>query len=480
MQDYEVVIGLEVHVQLATKTKLFCSCERAFGAKPNSNVCEVCAGMPGVLPVPNKKAIEYAIRMGLATNCTIENNSVFARKNYFYPDLPKGYQISQFEAPICTHGHLDIEFETKKGNSQKRVGITRIHLEDDAGKNIHSSNEPKSFVDLNRAGTPLCEVVSEPDMRSAKEAIAYLKQLYSIVVGLGLCDGNMEEGNFRCDANISLRPFGQEEFGTRTELKNLNSFKNIEKAIHVEIERQTDILFDGGTITQETRLYDADKNITKSMRSKEEAQDYRYFPDPDLIALKIDDATLQQIKDTLEELPTVCKARYIKELKLQEADADRLSSDRNLKNLFEDALKIHNSPKRLANIFQGMLMRELNQRNLQTSEIQISANALAELAKVIDEDIISSTIANDIFAELFDSKIMPQELIDKKGLAQVSDTSAIDSVLLEIMEANPTEVADYKAGKTKLQGFFVGQVMKKMAGKANPAMVNKALERLMK
>ncbi len=480
MQDYEVVIGLEVHVQLATKTKLFCSCAREFGADANTNVCEVCAGMPGVLPVPNKKAIEYAVRMGLATNCEIQNNSVFARKNYFYPDLPKGYQISQFEEPICTHGHLDIEYEAKQGNSQKRIGITRIHLEDDAGKNIHSSNEPKSFVDLNRAGTPLCEVVSEPDMRSAKEAIAYLKQLYSIVVGLGLCDGNMEEGNFRCDANISLRPFGQEEFGTRTELKNLNSFKNIEKAIHVEIERQTDILFDGGTITQETRLYDADKNVTKSMRSKEEAQDYRYFPDPDLIALKIEESELQGIKDTQEELPTICKARYIKELKLQEADAERLSSDRNLKILFEDALKIHNSPKRLANIFQGMLMRELNQRNLQSSQIQISACALAELAKVIDEDIISSTIANDIFTELFEGNVMPKELIDKKGLAQVSDTSAIDAVLLEIMEANPTEVADYKGGKTKLQGFFVGQVMKKMAGKANPAMVNKALERLMK
>ncbi len=480
MQEYEVVIGLEVHVQLATNTKLFCSCAREFGAEPNTHVCEICSGMPGVLPVPNKKAIEYAIRMGLATNCEIVNNSVFARKNYFYPDLPKGYQISQFEAPICSQGYLDIEVENKKGKELKRIGITRIHLEDDAGKNIHSSNEPTSFVDLNRAGTPLCEVVSEPDMRSAKEAIAYLKQLYSIVVGLGLCDGNMEEGNFRCDANISLRPFGQEEFGTRTELKNLNSYKNIEKAIYVEIERQTDILFDGGTITQETRLYDADKNVTKSMRSKEEAQDYRYFPDPDLIALKIEDSELQRIKDSQEELPTTCKARYIAELKLQEADADRLSSDRNLKILFEDALKIHNSPKRLANIFQGMLMRELNSKNLQTSQISISAKALAELAKVIDDDVISSTIANDIFAELFESNVMPQELIDKKGLAQVSDTSAIDAVLLEIMEANPAEVADYKGGKTKLQGFFVGQVMKKMAGKANPAMVNKALERLMK
>ncbi len=480
MSDYEVVIGLEVHVQLATETKLFCSCRREFGAEPNTHVCEVCSGMPGVLPVPNKKAIEYAIRMGLACNCGIENNSIFARKNYFYPDLPMGYQISQFEAPICSMGFLDIEVESGKKREQKRIGITRIHLENDAGKNIHSSHEPKSFVDLNRAGTPLCEVVSEPDMRSAKEAVAYLKQLYAIVVGLGLCDGNMEEGNFRCDANISLRPWGQEEFGTRTELKNLNSFRNIEKAINSEIERQEDILFDGGIIVQETRLYDADKNVTKSMRSKEEAQDYRYFPDPDLIPLYFSDEEFERIKNSQEELPALCKARYMADYKLQEADADRLSSDRNLKMLFENALALHNSPKRLANIIQGMLMRVLNQKELMTSQITMSAEALAELAKVIDEDVISSTIANDIFLELFESGIMPKKLIDDKGLAQVSDTSAIDAVLIEIMEANPSEVAEYKGGKTKLQGFFVGQVMKKMAGKANPAMVNKALEKLMK
>ncbi len=482
MQNYEVVIGLEVHVQLATNTKLFCNCAREFGAEPNKHVCEVCAGMPGVLPVPNKKAIEYAVRMGLATNCSIQNDSVFARKNYFYPDLPKGYQISQFENPICTLGYLDIEVagKNKKDLTTKRIGITRIHLEDDAGKNIHSQTEAKSFVDLNRAGTPLCEVVSEPDMRSSEEAVAYLKQLYAIVVGLGFCDGNMEEGNFRCDANISLRPLGQEEYGTRTELKNLNSFRNIQKAIECEIARQEDILFDGGTIVQETRLYDADKNTTQSMRSKEEAQDYRYFPDPDLIALHILQEDLDHWKNTQEELPAVCKERYIKDFKLQEADADRLSSDRNLKILFEEAIKIHNSPKRLANIIQGMLMRELNQRNLQTSQITITAEALAELAQVIDSDLISATIASEIFSELFESRIMPKVYIEEKKLAQVSDTSAIDAVLLEVMEANPTEVADYKAGKTKLQGFFVGQVMKKMAGKANPAIVNKALEKLMK
>ncbi len=475
MRDFEVVIGLEVHVQLATKTKLFCSCPRAFGQEANTQVCEICAGMPGVLPSPNKQAIEYAVRMGLATNCTINNHSTFARKNYFYPDLPSGYQISQFEAPICTQGFLEVE--TSKG--LKKLGITRIHLENDAGKNIHSANEPKSFVDLNRAGTPLCEVVSEPDMRSGEEALAYLKELYSIVVGLGLCDGNMEEGNFRCDANISLRPFGQEEFGTRTELKNLNSFKNIQKAIECEIERQEDILLDGGKIVQETRLYDADKNRTLSMRSKEEAQDYRYFPDPDLLPLTISDEDLQHWIDTQEELPAICKARYMKDYALSDADADRLSSDKNLKTLFEDSVKLHNNPKRLANFIQGMLMRELNSRTLQTSQISISAEALAELAKLVDDDTISSTIANDIFPALFENGIMPKKYVDEKGLAQVSDTSEIDSILLEIMEANPKEVEEYKAGKTKLQGFFVGQVMKKMAGKANPALVNKALARLM-
>ncbi len=475
MRDFEVVIGLEVHVQLATKTKLFCSCPRAFGQEANTQVCEICSGMPGVLPSPNKQAIEYAVRMGLATNCAINNHSTFARKNYFYPDLPSGYQISQFDAPICTNGFLEVE--TSKG--LKKLGITRIHLENDAGKNIHSQTEPKSFVDLNRAGTPLCEVVSEPDMRSPEEALAYLKELYSIVVGLGLSDGNMEEGNFRCDANISLRPFGQEEFGTRTELKNLNSFKNIQKAIECEIERQEDILLDGGRIIQETRLYDVDKNRTLSMRSKEEAQDYRYFPDPDLLPLTISQEDLDLWFSTQAELPKVCKARYMADYKLSNDDADRLSSDKNLKVLFEDALAIHNNPKRLANFIQGMLMRELNTKQLETSQISISAEALAELAKIVDEDIISATIANDIFSTIFENNIMPKQYVEEKGLVQVSDTSEIDAVLLEIMEANPTEVAEFKGGKTKLQGFFVGQVMKKMAGKANPALVNKALARLM-
>ncbi len=475
MREFEVVIGLEVHVQLATKTKLFCSCQRAFGMEANTQVCEICSGMPGVLPSVNKKAIEYAVRMGLATSCSINNHSTFARKNYFYPDLPSGYQISQFEKPICTEGFLEVE--TSKG--LKKLGITRIHLENDAGKNIHSSAEPKSFVDLNRAGTPLCEVVSEPDMRSSEEAIAYLKALYAIVVGLGLCDGNMEEGNFRCDANISLRPFGQEEFGTRTELKNLNSFRNIQKAIECEIERQEDILLDGGTIVQETRLYDVDKNRTVTMRSKEEAQDYRYFPDPDLLPLTFSQEELEHWIATQDELPAHCKERYMKEYKLSNDDAERLSSDKNLKTLFEEALVLHNNPKRLSSFIQGMLMRELNARQLQSSQIPLSAKALAELAKIVDDDMISPTIASDIFPVIFEGDIMPKAYVEEKGLVQVSDTSEIDAVLLEIMEANPTEVAEYKAGKTKLQGFFVGQVMKKMAGKANPSLVNKALARLM-
>lgn len=475
MADFEIVIGLEVHVQLATKSKLFCSCPREFGNDANTNVCEICAGMPGVLPVPNKQAIEYGVRMGLATNCSIHQSSYFARKNYFYPDLPKGYQISQFEEPLCKAGFLEIEGSFGK----KKIGITRIHLEDDAGKNIHSATEPKSFVDLNRAGTPLCEVVSEPDMRSAEEALCYLKELYALVVGLGLCDGNMEEGNFRCDANISLRPFGQAEYGTRAELKNLNSFRNIQKAIDCEVARQEDILLDGGVIVQETRLYDADKNRTLSMRSKEEAQDYRYFPDPDLIPLTISDEELAYWVEHQDELPSVAKKRYIETLKLSLADAEKIATDKNLKTLFEKALSIHNNPKRLANIIQGMLMRELNTRGLQSSQITISSEALAELAKIIDEDIISSTIANDIFPHLFESQVMPKAYVEEKGLVQVSDTSEIELVLKEIIDANPTEVAEYKAGKTKLQGFFVGQVMRKMAGKANPALVNKALAKCM-
>lgn len=475
MSDFETVIGLEVHVHLATRSKLFCSCPTTFGTEPNTNVCEVCTGMPGVLPVLNQTAVEYATKAGLALNCTINNDSVFARKNYFYPDMPVNYQISQFDRPLCEHGHLEIEVDGKR----KRIGITRIHMETDAGKNIHSATENKSFVDLNRAGVPLIEIVSEPDMRSPEEAIAYLKALHAIVVYLGITDGNMEEGSFRCDANVSIRPRGQEAFGTRTELKNLNSFRHVQKAIEYEVTRQQDVLEDGDKVIQQTRLFDSVKNITMAMRDKEEAHDYRYFPDPDLVPVHIAPEQMETWKSSLPELPNARRNRFVSQLKLPVPDADLLTAERVLADFFEQAVAVYAEPRKIANLMTGPLLRELNQRGVGLEQSAMRPEALAELARIIDSGLISSKIAQDVFPELFTSGAMPETYVREKGLVQVSDTSAIDAAVAEVLAENPAEVAAYKGGKTKLISFFVGQVMRKMRGKANPALVNEALARLL-
>lgn len=473
MALYEAVIGLEVHAQLRTRSKLFCSCSTAFGAAPNTNVCEVCSGMPGVLPVPNARAVEYAARMGMAVNCTVNPVSVFARKNYFYPDLPKGYQISQFETPICEHGHLDI---TVNGQT-RRIGITRIHMEDDAGKNIHSAGDNASYVDLNRSGVPLIEIVSEPDMRSAEEAVAYLKALHAIVVYLGVCDGNMEEGSFRCDANVSIRPMGQQEFGTRAELKNLNSFRNVQRAIEYEIARQQDVLEDGDAVVQETRLYDAVKNVTVSMRGKEEAHDYRYFPDPDLMPVRIAAEDLARWRADLPELPQARRARLMEQHGLSEQDAEVLTADRALADFFEAATAACGQPKKVSNMMQGALLRELNQRAVTVDAIAMRPEALGELVRIVEAGLISAKIANDIFGELLESGAMPESFVKERGLVQISDTSAIETAVDEAIAENPAEVDAYKGGKTKLISFFMGQIMRKTKGKANPALVTELLQK---
>ncbi|EGY26854.1 glutamyl-tRNA(Gln) and/or aspartyl-tRNA(Asn) amidotransferase, B subunit [Desulfovibrio sp. A2] len=473
MALYEAVIGLEVHAQLRTRSKLFCSCSTAFGAAPNTNVCEVCSGMPGVLPVPNARAVEYAARMGMAVNCTVNPVSVFARKNYFYPDLPKGYQISQFETPICEHGHLDI---TVNGQT-RRIGITRIHMEDDAGKNIHSAGDNASYVDLNRSGVPLIEIVSEPDMRSAEEAVAYLKALHAIVVYLGVCDGNMEEGSFRCDANVSIRPKGQQEFGTRAELKNLNSFRNVQRAIEYEIARQQDVLEDGDAVVQETRLYDAVKNVTVSMRGKEEAHDYRYFPDPDLMPVRIAAEDLARWRADLPELPQARRARLMEQHGLSEQDAEVLTADRALADFFEAATAVCGQPKKVSNMMQGALLRELNQRAVTVDAIAMRPEALGELVRIVEAGLISAKIANDIFGELLESGAMPEAFVKERGLVQISDTSAIETAVDEAIAENPAEVEAYKGGKTKLISFFMGQIMRKTKGKANPALVTELLQK---
>jgi aspartyl-tRNA(Asn)/glutamyl-tRNA(Gln) amidotransferase subunit B len=475
MSEYEAVIGLEVHVHLSTASKLFCSCPNSFGDEPNTNVCEVCAGMPGVLPVLNHKAVEYATRMALAIHATINQRSQFARKNYFYPDMPKDYQISQYELPLCEHGWLDITVNGGK----RRIGITRIHMEDDAGKNIHPQGESHSLVDLNRAGTPLIEIVSEPDMRSAEEAVAYLKKLHSMVVSLGISNGNMEEGCFRCDANVSIRPRGESRLGTRTELKNLNSFKHVQKAIEYEIARQSDVLDDGGKVVQETRLYDAGRNLTLPMRSKEDAQDYRYFPDPDLLPVVITDEELQEWIATQPELPESRMQRYTADMKLPEQDAEQLCEDPFLAEFFERAAHLGGKPKKVANIMLGMMMREINQSGISPSEMRITPEAVSELADIIDNGTISAKIAADIFPELMKGEEMPLSYVKAHGLAQVSDSGAIDAAVQKIIAANPEEVRAYQGGKTKLISFFVGQVMREMRGKANPAMVNESIRKLL-
>ena len=475
MIKYETVIGLEVHVQINTKTKIFCSCSTEFGKPPNTNTCPICLGMPGVLPVLNKQFLEYAMKACLATNCTIAPTNRFARKNYFYPDLPKGYQISQFEEPLGINGYINININGAK----KRIGLTRIHMEEDAGKLIHGENlgsPGKSYVDFNRTGVPLCEVVSEPDLRSAQEARAYLGELKSILQYSEVSDCNMEEGSLRCDANISLRPEGQKEFGTRTELKNLNSFKFVQKAIEYEVDRQTRILEQGENVIQETRLYDSDKGETFSMRSKEEAHDYRYFPDPDLVPVVIDEAWIEEIKKTIPELPEQKKERFMKEYGLPEYNAGVLTSSRELADYFEKCTSLFTKPKIISNWVMGDLLRELNKNNQEIGQCPVSPEALVNLLKLIDEAIISGNIAKSVFEEMYQTGKEANLIVEEKGLKQITDDKAIDEMVEGILQANPSQVKEYKGGKEKVLGFLVGQVMKASKGKANPGSVNKLLK----
>jgi len=470
--EFEPVIGLEVHAQLKTDTKIFCNCSTSFGAPPNTHTCPVCLGMPGMLPVLNKKVVEYTIKMALATNCKIEHESRFARKNYFYPDLPKGYQISQYELPVAQFGYIDIEV----GDSNKRIGITRIHMEEDAGKLSHDPGRPVSFVDFNRTGIPLMEIVSEPDIRSPEEAGNYLRQLRSIVRYLGICDGNMEEGSFRCDANVSVRAVGAEQFGTRAELKNLNSFKHVEKALHYEIKRQKEIILDGGKVAQETRLWDPVANRSTSMRSKEEAHDYRYFPDPDLLPLVIDEDWIEAVRKTLPELPAEKKKRFITEYGLPSYDADVLTASLETANYFEDCLKIFPESKTVSNWIMGSLMGLLNAEGKAIEQSPISSQNLGHLLGLIKEGVISGKIAKVVFEDMAKTGKAPDKIVKEKGLVQVTDVSAIEEIILNVLADNTKEVDDYRNGKTKLLGFFVGQVMKKTKGKANPKIVNEVLK----
>ncbi|MDD9300866.1 MAG: Asp-tRNA(Asn)/Glu-tRNA(Gln) amidotransferase subunit GatB [Desulfobacter sp.] len=464
---FEPVIGLEVHAQLKTRTKIFCSCSTQFGSPPNANTCPVCTGMPGVLPVLNKKAVTFAIKAGLATHCTIARESRFDRKNYFYPDLPKGYQITQFAAPIAEHGHLDIDLEQGK----KRIGITRIHMEEDAGKLIHDPNRARSMVDLNRTGIPLIEIVSEPDLRTAAEAGAYLRKLHAILKYIDVCDGNMEQGSFRCDANISLRPPGQKEFGTRTELKNLNSFKNVEKAIVYEIQRQTYVLEEGNPVVQETRLWDPNKNCTATMRGKEEAHDYRYFPDPDLVPLIVDDTWIQAVEQTMPELPDQKKQRFVKEFSLSEYDASVLCASIDMADFFEETIKPLKNIKQAANWTMTTLMGLLNAKGLDISQSPITAPAFSDLLLLLEKGSINANAAKTVFEQMAETGKAPSVIVRKKGLEQVSDENELERMVDTVISENPEEAAAYKAGKTKLFSFFMGQIMKKTKGKADPKIV---------
>jgi len=464
--EYEIVIGLEIHAQLKTESKIFCGCSTRFGAPPNTNTCPVCLGLPGVLPVLNRKVVEYAIRMGLATNSTINRYNQFARKNYFYPDLPKGYQTSQFDLPIVEHGYVEIEVAGKS----KRIGITRMHMEEDAGKLIHDEREPVSYVDLNRTGTPLLEIVSEPDMRSPEEAYAYLRKIHAILRYLDICDGNMQEGSFRCDANISLRPFGQKEFGIRTELKNMNSFRNVQNALEYEVRRQRDLLLDGERVVQETLLWNPDSNRTESMRGKEDAHDYRYFPCPDLVPVEISDAWVEEIRKSLPELPDARRARFVSQYELPEYDATILTSERELADYFEAALTSTAGPKKVSNWIMTELLRELKGESIESCRVKPAQ--LGGLIAMIDAGTISGKIAKTVFLEMMASGQDAEVIVKEKNLLQVSDEGELLAIVEEIIAANPTQAEDFRNGKTKLMGYFVGQLMQRTKGKANPKLAN--------
>jgi len=470
--EWETVIGLEIHTQLRTKSKIFSGAATAYGAEPNTQACAVDIALPGVLPVMNRDAARMAVKFGLAIGAEINQTSVFDRKNYFYPDLPKGYQISQLELPIVGKGSITIDVNGEK----KVIGITRAHLEEDAGKSLHEDFHGMTGIDLNRAGTPLIEIVSEPDMRSAVEAVTYLKSIHSLVRYLDICDGNMQEGSFRCDANVSVRPKGQVEFGTRAELKNINSFRFVEKAIDIEVERQIDILESGGRVVQETRLYDSEKNQTRSMRSKEEANDYRYFPDPDLPQMVLEDSFIEEIRAELPELPGARCERFINEYGLSDYDAQTLTGNRDLADYYEQAVVIlPTQPKLIANWVNGELAAGLNKENISITESPVTAIMLGGLVTRIDDNTISGKIAKEVFEAIWNGEGNADEIIEKRGLKQISDDSAIEPIIDQILANNASQVEQFKAGNTKLLGFFVGQVMKETQGKANPRQVNELL-----
>ena len=473
--SYEPVIGLEVHAQLLTKSKIFCGCSTQFGAEPNSHTCPVCMGMPGVLPVLNKKVVEYTMKMALATHCRINKACNFARKNYFYPDLPKGYQISQYAQPLSEHGYVDIE----QDGGKKRIGITRIHMEEDAGKLMHDEHTPSSYVDLNRTGVPLIEIVSEPEMRNAEEAAAYLKRLHEILVYLEICDGNMEEGSFRCDANVSLRQRGETAFGTRAELKNMNSFRNVQRALEYEIKRQQYVLENGQEVIQETRLWDDSQGVTLSMRSKEEAHDYRYFPDPDLVPIVIDEAWIEEVKKSLPELPLEKRERFIREFQIPPYDAGVLTSSRALADYFEEVARLSGKPKVAGNWVMGDVLRFLNEEKRDIKECPILPQSLAEMIVLIENGTISGKMAKDIIVEMYKTGKTPQTIIEEKGMVQITDEDALEKTIAEVLAANPAQLEQYREGKEKLFGYFVGQIMKATQGKANPQLINELLKKML-
>jgi aspartyl-tRNA(Asn)/glutamyl-tRNA(Gln) amidotransferase subunit B len=473
--EYEPVIGLEVHAQLLTDAKIFCGCSTKFGAAPNSHTSPICLGMPGVLPVLNRKVVEFTIKMALATHCRINRLENFARKNYFYPDLPKGYQISQYQHPLAEEGYVDIEVDGGK----KRIGIIRIHMEEDAGKLMHDERNPWSYVDLNRAGVPLIEIVSGPDLRSPEEASDYLRRLRDILVYLEVCDGNMEEGSFRCDANVSLRPRGTEPFGTRTELKNMNSFRNVQRALEYEIKRQQYILESGGAVVQETRLWDDAQGTTHPMRGKEEAHDYRYFPDPDLIPIEITEAWIEEVRRTLPELPLEKKERFIRDYGIPAYDAGVLTTSRALADFYEEVARLTGKPKIASNWVMGDLLRYLNEEKRDIPSSPVSPVHVADMINLIENGTISGKIAKEVFEEMYKTSKKPADIVKEKGLTQITDEGAVLKAIEEAMSKNPTQLAEYRAGKEKLFAFFVGQVMKLTKGKANPQLVNDLLKKML-
>ncbi|WP_270165625.1 Asp-tRNA(Asn)/Glu-tRNA(Gln) amidotransferase subunit GatB [Paenibacillus sp. SYP-B4298] len=470
--QYETVVGLEVHVELHTNSKIFCGCKAAFGAAPNTHTCPICLGHPGVLPVLNKQAVEYAMKAAMALNCEIATESKFDRKNYFYPDSPKAYQISQYDKPIGENGWIDIEVDGKT----KRIGITRLHLEEDAGKLTHVDGGYASLVDLNRVGTPLVEIVSEPDIRTPEEAKAYLEKLKAIMLYCDVSDVKMEEGSLRCDANISIRPYGQEKFGTRTELKNMNSFRGVQRGLEYEQWRQAEVLNSGGVVVQETRRWDEAQGKTISMRSKEEAHDYRYFPDPDLVQLYIDDEWKARVRASIPELPDARQARYTNEFGLPSYDAGVITASKQLADFFEESLRYTADAKAVSNWIMGDLLGYLNANNLELSQVKITGQGLGEMIGLMEKGTISSKIAKTVFKAMLESGKLPQQIVEEQGLVQISDEGAIMAIVEKVVAANPQSVEDYKAGKDKAIGFLVGQVMKESRGKANPALVNKLLQ----